>query len=410
MVNASGHIEQQLSKLQTQTADIATDLETLVDKYLQVLSEASKRQLVLAAYHICTQVYPENFLGLSLSQRDRLQQKLRELGNRIQIQLRDKWATAKRLSLQPAEEDGLAVIRQLFLEASAVREQSEQEPESAKHRRQSSAVDEPSSDISHESDTSSEKGAPSPRSQEKLLAEIRTLIGGEQIDSETHEAPQTEQKDPGPMQPAQLMRRQILIEKAIRDVLKAVSENANELLQKAEVMPEIPHALLAATADSERLGHIPMKTPNLVRLAIKILHEPSKNRLDKKDNQAELGEDAQTADNWSDDELAAAIIADDGPSDADIDNDDSQSDESDESDESISMPPFLQLESLPDFVMIHLRLSEIEFAETNVAVWRSRIRKKMAQLKRVGYAYKDAERQLAIAQAEDAWRASWTND
>ena len=74
------------------------------------------------------------------------------------------------------------------------------------------------------------------------------------------------------------------------------------------------------------------------------------------------------------------------------------------------MPRLLQVDSLPDFVIIHLRLSEIEFAETNVAVWRSRIRKKMAHLKQVGHAFKEAERQLAIAQAEDAWRASWTND
>ena len=122
MVNASGHIEQQLSKLQKQTADIATDLESLVDSYLQVLSQASKRQLVLTAYHVCTQIYPDKFLDLSLSQRHTLQQQLRDLGNRIQSQLNNKWDTAKNLSLRPAEEDGLAVIRQLFLEAASARE------------------------------------------------------------------------------------------------------------------------------------------------------------------------------------------------------------------------------------------------------------------------------------------------
>ena len=390
MVNASGHIEQQLSKLQKQTADIATELETLVDQYLQVLSQASKRQLVLAAYHICTQIYPENFLELSLSQRDHLQRKLRELGNFIQAQLNDKWATAKRLSLQPAEEDGLAVIRQLFLEAASVREQSEPTPD--RH-----PADDAGNEAADQPDP--EKSSPTKRSQEKLLADIRTLIGsGERID-----VTQPENEQIGPMQPAQLMRRQILIEKAIRDVLKAVSEKANAILQKADVMPEIPHALLTATSESERLGHIPMKTPNLVRLSIKILHEPEKDRLSKSDDQSDLDEDSKI-DQWSDAEISAAIITGE-----DTPNDESEAAEN-RAEESISMPRFLQLESLPDFVMIHLRLSEIEFAETNVAVWRSRIRKKMAHLKHVGHAYKDAERQLAIAQAEDAWRASWTND
>lgn len=397
MVNASGHIEEQLSKLQMQTADIATELEALVDSYLKVLSQASKRQLVLAAYHVCTQIYPEKFLELSLSQRNRLQQHLRELGNRIQTQLDEKWETAKRLSLQPAEEDGLAVIRQLFLEAASLRDQTELEDSEPKH----DTTDEPDS----KSDNSAHQGRKRVRetehSQEELLAEIRTLMGSERLEMIP---PDDDQSDRGPMQPAQLMRRQILIEKAIRDVLKAVSEKANNILQKADVMPEIPQALLTAASESERLGHAPMKIPNLVRLSIKVLHEPDQGKFEKSDDSTD-SDDTESA-KWPDDaDISAAIITRD-------DNSASEFDASDDGppDEAISMPRLLQLESLPNFVVLHLRLSEIEFAETNVAVWRNRIRKKMAHLKRVGHAYKDAERQLAIAQAEDAWRATWTKD
>ncbi|MBT9314267.1 hypothetical protein [Leptothoe spongobia] len=399
MVNASGHIEQQLSKLQIQTADIATELETLVDKYLQVLSQASKRQLVLAAYHVCTQVYPDKFLELSLSQRDRLQQELRELGNRIQSQLRDKWDTAKRLSLRPAEEDGLAVIRQLFLEAASARDETDMENSAD----QQDALDEqPTQPAPEEPKANVDETIPNKRSQEKLLAEIQTLIGSERLEEDMSDP---ENETTGPMQPAQIMRRQILIEKAIRDVLKTVSEKANDILQKASVMPELPKALLAAASDAERLGHIPMKTPNLVRLSIKVMHEPSKDSFAKHDDEESDSEDETQSDQWPDEaEISAAIIAREDDS---AEHDDTNSDNRPES---ISMPRFLQLDSLPDFVMIHLRLSEIEFAETNVAIWRSRIRKKMGHLKQVGHAYKDAERQLAIAQAEDAWRASWTND
>lgn len=389
MGNTSGHIEQQLSKIQIQTADIATELESLVSRYLDVLSQASKRQLVLAAYHVCTQIYPERFLELSLSQRDRLQQRLRELGNSIQPQLHQRWEKAKRLSLQPAEEDGLAVIRQLFLEAASIRGQSSSH-ESDDNR---ATTQDESQRPDAENSTTAEA------SQEKLIAEIRTLIDDES-DEDISPSDTDESIDNGPMQPAQLMRRQILIEKAIRDVLKTTSEQANEILQAAHVMPEMPQALLNAASESERLGHIPMKTPNLVRLAIKILHEPSQKDFEEKDDeQPNRDEDEQ----WSDDtEITAAIIA--------RDEEDLEENADDTADESMGMPRLLQLESLPNFVMIHLRLSEIEFAETNVSVWRGRIRKKMDRLKQVGHAYRAAEKQLAIAQAEDAWRSSWTND
>ena len=410
MVNASGHIEQQLSKLQKQTADIATELESLVDSYLQILSQASKRQLVLTAYHVCTQIYPDKFLDLSLSQRHTLQQQLRDLGNRIQSQFNDKWSTAKNLSLRPAEEDGLAVIRQLFLEAASAREQKHSEDSDP----QSNPTDENGTDdverlsATQDSQPSSDFEDVPPavdHSQEKLLAEIRTLIS-----SPDPAEPDTQSESNGPMQPAQLMRRQILIEKAIRDVLKEVSEKANDILQKADVMPEIPQALLNAAAESERLGHTPMKTPNLVRLSIKVLHEPDTDELERSADQSDQTDlqdsaDQAEAEEWSDEAaMAAAIITDENASAT-------ESDESEKRAEmSTAMPRLLQLDSLPDFVSIHLRLSEIEFAETNVAVWRSRIRKKMAHLKQVGHAFKEAERQLSIAQAEDAWRASWTND
>ena len=401
MVNASGHIEQQLSKLQSQTADIATELETLVDRYLLVLSEASKRQLVLAAYHVCTQVYPDSFLDLSLSQRDRLQKQLRDLGNRIESQLIKRWTRAKRLSLQPAEEDGLAVIRQLFLEAASARQQATSDaPKPPAAADEDSPLE--SSSAPEESSESSVPEADAP-SQDNLLAEIRSLM-----EDEPDEPGEPAVEQPGPMQPTQIMRRQILIEKAIRDVLKTVSENANDILRQAGVMPQLPQALLAAAAESERLGHSPMKTPNLVRLSIKVMHEPDKDSFTKEKGEEEPEpDDNGPSEQWPDDaEISATIIR---APDREEPSDD-EADDTDAASESISMPRFLQLESLPDFVMIHLRLSEIEFAETNVAVWRSRIRRVMGRLKRVGHAYKDAERQLAIAQAEDAWRASWIND
>ncbi|MEM9152508.1 MAG: hypothetical protein AAGB19_18910, partial [Cyanobacteria bacterium P01_F01_bin.3] len=322
MGNTSGHIEQQLAKLQTQTTSIATELEALVDSYLDILSQASKRQLMLAAYHVCTQIYPERFLDLSVSQRDHLQKRLRELGSGIHAQLKKKWETAKRLSLKPSEDDGLAVIRQLFLEAAAIREKASNKP-----------TDE------NEDELPSTPPAPTATTGEprqKLIAELRTLINEDadevsEIDGETADTEPPEEH--GPMQPAQLMRRQILIEKAIRDVLKDVSEKANTILQTAQIMPEMPKSLLSAASDSERFGHVPMKTPNLVRLAIKILHEPDKSDFDESEAS---DSEAETTEQWDEPDITAAIIARDR---GDVDPEDE-----DDTEEPNGMPRLLQLD------------------------------------------------------------------
>ncbi len=59
---------------------------------------------------------------------------------------------------------------------------------------------------------------------------------------------------------------------------------------------------------------------------------------------------------------------------------------------------------------IHLRLSEIEFADPTVATWRSQIRNLSLKLHRIGREYQKKEKELAIAKAEAAWRATWFDE
>ena len=58
--------------------------------------------------------------------------------------------------------------------------------------------------------------------------------------------------------------------------------------------------------------------------------------------------------------------------------------------------------------MISMQLSEVEFSDHTVSAWRSRIRQEFENLKKLGSKYQKAQRALETAQAEDAWRASWT--
>ncbi|MBV9388657.1 MAG: hypothetical protein JOZ78_19720 [Chroococcidiopsidaceae cyanobacterium CP_BM_ER_R8_30] len=59
---------------------------------------------------------------------------------------------------------------------------------------------------------------------------------------------------------------------------------------------------------------------------------------------------------------------------------------------------------------IHLRLSEIEFADIQVRAGRNQIRNLLLKVNSLGQEYQKKQREWTIAQAEAAWRASWSED
>jgi len=61
-------------------------------------------------------------------------------------------------------------------------------------------------------------------------------------------------------------------------------------------------------------------------------------------------------------------------------------------------------------IAIHLRLSEIEFADAKVRVGRSQIRNLLLKANSLGQEYQKKQREWAVAQAEAAWRVSWSED
>lgn len=69
------------------TQSLAGELHQAYGDYLKALGQALRQQLVLSGYHVCTQGYPSQFLGLSLNQRQALQRSLRELAQHTQTAL-----------------------------------------------------------------------------------------------------------------------------------------------------------------------------------------------------------------------------------------------------------------------------------------------------------------------------------
>jgi hypothetical protein len=396
MVKASGQIEQNLAQLQHKTAELADELDSLYQGYLKALSQAARQKLLLAAYHLCTQIYPEPFLALNVSQRGRLQTLLQQLGHQLHEQLLTKWVECQQLSRRPSQENGLSLIKQLFLrlesgadnfaeedshdedddeeedDLEAVLEEltdNSPEIEVIKARLLKRPLLEPEEQASEEDQTSQEnqdqdtldvvesKLLDHPEANGLEVMDELAALDLEALDSS--EAPDIEEVS-GPLEPIHLVRQQLLMEKAIRDVLKALSETANYLLQQADIIPELPKALLTAAAESDGLAQTPIKTPNLLKISVKVFH----------------GSDAEESGQGK----------------------------------KQRRPKLVQLEAFPDFFVIHLRLSEIEFAESKVLMWRSQIREKMGKIKQLGSAYQKAQRELAIANAEEAWRASWVEE
>jgi hypothetical protein len=80
MARAIERIERDIAGIKEAIRAIAVELQTAYASYLNTLGLAVRKQLILASYHLCTQGYPENFLNLSLNQRQQLQQAIRKLG------------------------------------------------------------------------------------------------------------------------------------------------------------------------------------------------------------------------------------------------------------------------------------------------------------------------------------------
>lgn len=87
MARAIERIEQDLAALEDAIAQVVAELHTTYSKYLTLLGQAVRQQLIMASFRVCTQGYPEAFLALSFNQRQQLQQMLRQLGKQTQEEL-----------------------------------------------------------------------------------------------------------------------------------------------------------------------------------------------------------------------------------------------------------------------------------------------------------------------------------
>ena len=87
MVRSVERIERDIAALEEAVGALSVEIRSAYESYLTALGQALRQQLILASYHLCTQGHPDNFLGLSFTQRQKLQQAIRKLGQRASDQL-----------------------------------------------------------------------------------------------------------------------------------------------------------------------------------------------------------------------------------------------------------------------------------------------------------------------------------
>ncbi|NJN02225.1 MAG: hypothetical protein HC873_09270 [Leptolyngbyaceae cyanobacterium SL_1_1] len=265
MVRAVEQIKRELSALEQATEQLAQEVTDLYHQYLTELGQAAKRQLILASYHLCTQAYPDRFLQLSLHQRQKLQQSLQQLGNHVQAELLRQ---TKRLE-EPAAigEEQLITLQelppQLLAEiAAAVNGQSIQvEAETAEESTVEASQptplppdeafngppDEPSNEPEYDSDLPS---TPEAQPTDPLRAVARFI-----------NRPTEAEAGSTVLSPTELLKRHMRLEQRIRGILRALSQDANQVLKQVNILPDLPESILAAAAEAERSQKWPPARP-----------------------------------------------------------------------------------------------------------------------------------------------------
>ncbi|QQE64905.1 hypothetical protein GFS31_15890 [Leptolyngbya sp. BL0902] len=415
MVRPVETIRREIDSLTATTVSLAAEFRRLYASYLDNLGIAAKRQVVMATYHLCTQVYPEAFLALSVSQREALQRDIRRLGKAAQTQLGQLLEAPVGTSVPSANEPG-RVIRPSLLGGSnlAIRFLPGTAADDVPDRPGSSDVADAlgASDASDALGDSSAASPPSPEGpgDHNADAEARdsSYLGQDdgQDDGQAEDSQDEDDDVPLPsilksmvmaalaeemaetfgeslftgdnMTPTRLAKQHIWLEQHLRILLQQVSKQVNQRLQEAQIIPNLPEAILDAASESEMGPMRGRAVPNVLSVLVAM---------------------AGTMDDALDEEPSDRDRLDDDP-----DEDDDPDDDLDEEDDDPRDGRMTHLAA------VHLRLADLEFGDVQSSMGRSKLRKALGHLRKLGKQYQKVQRELATAEAEQAWRAVWYDE
>lgn len=423
MVRPAETIRQDIDSLTTATTALAAEFRRLYVHYLESLGGAVRRQVVMATYHLCTQVYPENFLALSVSQRETLQREVRRLGQLGQAKLQQLLDDPVSLSgpadeamrpLRPSLPAGVqAKLRFLPGEASAdptANPTADGPLEPASDARKPDLTDpdtrdRPPADPQADADlSSSEPWELDPQTVETTPDEdevpLPSILKSMVMAALAEEMAETF-GDPlftgEPMTPTRLAKQHIFLEQQIRTVLQHISKQVNQRLQAAQVIPNLPEAILDAASETE-VG--PMRgraVPNVLSVLV-AMAESMEGATEDSPSDEDRGADRERFGPRGPREDRNSL---DSP-DLDYEEEDADEEDADEED--------MREGLMTHLAAVNLRLADLEFGSVHCSLGRSKLRASLGRLRKLGKQYQKVQRELAIAEAEQAWRAVWYDE
>lgn len=239
-------IEQDITALNQAITAIAKDLQSAYQNYLTALGQAVRQQTILASFHLCTHGYPERFLKLSFSQRQQLQQSLRQLTKQTQAELLNALRHDPDFKPQeyPVSFDG-EIHFVLDDETDEANEQAVQE------KLEAFLADESPFEQEETGEREAADLADADASVEPDFLEKLSLSLEEQVST-----------------PQDLLQWQQTVEAKISEALQSLSHAANLLLQKSNVLPkQLPEPVLEVATKSDLSAEAP-GPPNLLNLLI----------------------------------------------------------------------------------------------------------------------------------------------
>lgn len=255
MVGATKQIEEDLKGIKQAIAEIAKEFYSTYQGYLKALGQAMRQQLILASYHICTQAYPEAFLNLSFSQRQKIQEELRAAAKVADEELQEL------LQKDPEEQQKLDETSVTKLMMSLLSEGKQDQQEVTLQIKEEgiefdSSVLFPSQQTSPRTQTEEQKIEDKKENNNDKTEEQREENDGDNLVDKLDNIDN-------------LIYWQENIEKKIPELLKNLSHQTNCILKKSGILPKkVPSKVLEAATKMEAGDTIIGGPPNLLNLLI----------------------------------------------------------------------------------------------------------------------------------------------
>jgi hypothetical protein len=370
MTKSIQQIEQDIRTLEGTVIEVAEEFQGLYGRYIDLFLESVEKQLILATYQLCTQIYPEPFLRLSLNQKQNLQQNIRKLGKEFAVNVRQNLE-----NIEEEAQENINFLEEMLknlpflqqkeaeIEEDALNEDLTEEKTSIDEKeallkegllRQSLSEEEAMQAIRVESQTSQQgsDNNESDSAQAALAGSISSTTNRESLEEKStdSEANQLKQEEEINLpNPEYLIRWQRKVEKIIKKNLDSTSKKANKSLQEVSIIPNrLPTKIIDVAVQAEEAasgGNRFYHLANILNLAI----ETDKDKKGKPTTMTQIS-------------------------------------------------------------ILRLRLSEIEFADPVLSNQRHQIRESLKKIQKLKQQYQAKQREYAIAQAESAWRSSWYED